>query len=151
MSSIALKFGTTVSELKKVNNLKRDTAVLGKRLKIPNKVKGIKQVGKSQLEDGVHIVKRGDSLSKISARYNVTINALKRANGLTKDSVYKGQKLKIPGISRKPKAVTNHKVKRGDTLSEIAQKYGVTGASIMRANGLKSQTVRLGQTLKIPR
>jgi len=99
----------------------------------------------------VHVVARGDSLSKISAKYNVTINALKRLNKLKRDTVYLGQKIKLPAgtktISVKP---SFHKVKRGDTLSEIAVKYKVSVKQIMKSNKLRSKTIKLGQRLKIP-
>jgi len=99
----------------------------------------------------VHVVGRGDSLSKISAKYNVTISSLKRLNKLKRDTVFLGQKIKLPSsakrISQKP---TYHKVKRGDTLSEIAEKYNVTTKQIIKLNKLRSQTIRLGQRLKIP-
>ena len=103
-------------------------------------------------KSSIHTVARGDSLSKISARYNVTISALKRVNGLTKEAVYKGQKLKIPGGYRQKVAKPpTHKVTRGDTLSEIAEQYGVSIRAIISANSLSSRTIQLGQTLKIPR
>jgi len=151
LSSIALQYGTTVAELKRLNNLPNNIAVLGQRLRLPSG--GSSTNNRSLLQDNpaVYTVARGDSLSKISARYNVTINALKRANGLTKNTVYKGQKIKIPGGVSAKLLVTKHTVKRGDTLSEIAEQYGVTTKQMMLANGLPSGTVRLGQTLKIPR
>jgi N-acetylmuramoyl-L-alanine amidase len=145
LSGIAFRHGTTVAELKRINRLSNDIAVLGQRLKIP-----ISQ-SSQQISVAIHIVRRGDSLSKISARYNVTINALKRANSISKDTVYLGQKLKIPGADTTQKALIKHRVKRGDTLSEIAAQYGVTTKSVKLANGLRGATVQLGQTLKIPR
>ncbi len=151
LSSIAHKYGTTVAELKRINRLKRDTAILGKKLKLPISTKTEKQRVSLSGDPVIHVVKSGDSLSKISARYNVTIKAIKRANGISRNSIYKGQKLTIPGTVSASKKATKHDVTRGDTLSEIAEKYGVTINAIMRANGLRNQTVRLGQTLKIPR
>ncbi len=151
LSSIALKYGTTVAELKRVNKLRRDTVMLGQRLTLP--------AGNSRASGastkGVHVVKRGDSLSKISARYNVTINALKRLNGLRSNTLYLGQKIKLPvgsvrGGSTQAAKPTHHKVTRGDTLSEIAERYGVSMSQLMRANNMRSRTVRLGQKLKIP-
>jgi N-acetylmuramoyl-L-alanine amidase len=47
--------------------------------------------------------------------------------------------------------VTAHRVARGDTLSEIAEKYGVSVASLKTANRLKHGEIRKGQVLKIPR
>jgi N-acetylmuramoyl-L-alanine amidase len=101
-----------------------------------------------------HVVKRGESLSKISAQYNVTIRSLKRLNGLSKDTVFLGQKIKLPGgvgaTLTKSAAPKKHRVKRGDTLSEIAEHYGSSIKTIMAANKLRSGTIRLGQPLKIP-
>ncbi len=149
LSSIALTYSMTVKELKKINKLKSNVAVLGRKLK----VSASSSTPSRQANNSIHVVRRGDSLSKISARYNVTIQAIKRENGLSKDAVYLGQRLTIPsGGSNKAKSVlVTHKVKRGDTLSEIAEQYGVSINAIMRENKMRTRTVMLGQTLKIPR
>ena len=101
-----------------------------------------------------HLIKSGESLSKISAQYNVTIRSLKRLNGLSSNTVFLGQKIKLPlGIGATPAksvAAKKHKVKRGDTLSEIAERYGSSIKRIMAVNKLRSGTIQLGQTLKIP-
>jgi len=161
LSKIAYQYGTSVRELKRLNKLKSDTAMLGVRLKLPkNKKTEIATITKaatsrSTTNPSVHIVKRGDSLSKISIDYNVTISSLKKFNKLKKDTVYIGQKIKIPGRTTASRAAqsnrpTKHKVKRGDTLSEIADLYGLSMKQIMKANKMRSRTVMLGQTLVIP-
>ena len=96
------------------------------------------------------MVGRGDSLSKISAQYNVTIRALKQLNGLSKDTLYLGQKIRLPDGVAVRNVASQHKVVRGDTLSEIALKYGSTEKKIMQANNMRNRTVMLGQVLKIP-
>lgn len=156
LSKIAERYRTSVARLKSLNGLKSNTVMLGQRLKIPggstgnassSKVSSSKPVTKPSY----HTVRRGDSLSKISSRYNVTISSLKRLNNLSKNTVYVGQKLKLPGgssaVVSKPRV---HVVKRGDTLSEIAERYGASMRQIMRANSMRSRTVQLGQKLKIP-
>ena len=45
---------------------------------------------------------------------------------------------------------TLHLVRRGETLSELSVRYGVTVAELKRANGLRTDLIRIGQTLKIP-
>ena len=106
----------------------------------------------SQANSGssVYTVKRGDSLSKISAKYNITISALKRFNNLSKSTVYVGQKIKLPGgvkvASSKPSV---HIVKRGDTLSEIAEKYSIRVSDLKRLNNLSKNTVYVGQKIKL--
>ena len=136
-------------------------AVLGRKLKLPGNSKSRgSSVGSNNSSSAnntvrktlVHVVSRGDSLSKISARYNVTIRAIKRANKLSKDSVYLGQRLTVPSALSN-KAVSKpktHKVKRGDTLSEIAEKYNVSIKALMKKNNMRNRVVKLGQTLKIP-
>jgi len=155
LSKIAERYGVSLRTLKKENNLRSDVAVLGRRLKLPSNAKGVSNTGKSsQARPSVHVVKRGDSLSKISARYNITIRALKKYNGLKKDSVFLGQRIKLPGgstvASIQPAEAVTHKVRRGDTLSEIAEKYRSSINAIMRANNMRSRTIQLGQVLKIP-
>ena len=86
----------------------------------------------------------------------MTIRAIKRANNLKSNALIKGRKLTIPGVSQKLASQNSnaqprkHTVRRGDTLSEIAQKYRVTVAKIKSANKMRSKKVRLGQVLLIP-
>ena len=149
LSKIALKYGTTVSQLKQLNTLRGSKVMLGQSIKLPSSSNRQEVTRPSS-----YVVKRGDSLSKISKRFNVTIRSLKRQNSLTRDRVYVGQKLKIPGGSagteNKSKGPLTHIVRRGDTLSEIAERYGSSINLIKQANSLKTARVLLGQKLKIP-
>ncbi|OON41787.1 N-acetylmuramoyl-L-alanine amidase [Izhakiella australiensis] len=108
-----------------------------------------------------HVVKRGETLSGIAAHYGVSMSTLSELNKLKKQSVWVGQRLKVPAnaaanssASTARPAVANsvqrHKVVSGDSLSAIAAHYGVSPKAIMQANNMKSQNVMLGQTLKIP-
>jgi len=128
--------------------------MLGQRLKIP----GQGTSGRKPSKPIIHTVKRGDSLSKISAQYNVKIKWIKATNKLTKNTVVLGQKLLIPlnssnhnaagkAVKKQPRF---HKVKRGDTLSEIAEKYNSSMKAIIKANKLRNKTIMLGQRLKVP-
>lgn len=115
----------------------------------------------------IHQVKRGETLTGIANRYGTTPKALSDLNKLKKDGVWVGQRLKVPAGSKaasannqKTAAVSKaaaakkkparHKVTRGDTLSAIASKYGVSMNDIKTANHMKSGDVQLGQTLTIP-
>lgn len=121
-----------------------------------------------------HRVKRGETLSLVARRYGVSTAALAKANGLRTTSRLKiGQTLKIPGggsavvaskkaqppakaqaAAAKPPgkaAVRSHTVRKGETLSAIARKSGVSVGQLAAANGISPSTrVRIGQRLKIP-
>jgi N-acetylmuramoyl-L-alanine amidase len=106
----------------------------------------------------IHKVTRGETLTGIANSYGTTTAALRDLNKLKKDGVWVGQRLKVPAGTRTSSGTTakaskkssKHTVKRGDTLSAIASKYGVSMNDIKTANHMKSGEVQLGQTLTIP-
>ena len=103
-----------------------------------------------------HKVSRGESLSVIANQYGTSTQALMKYNNLKSSSLAIGQVLKIPGRASssssssavKIKTIT-HTVKSGEYLSKIASRYKVSVADIKRENRLKSETVRVGQKLRI--
>ncbi len=97
---------------------------------------------------GSYAVKRGDSLSVIAQRFGVSTSDLKTVNQLNTDTIHIGQVLTIPG--GETLAVSEHTIRRGETLSEIAQLYRVSVASIREANDLSNDRILVGQVLKIP-
>jgi len=113
---------------------------------------GIRPV--SAQEPGVHVVRVGESLTTIAARYGTTVAAIAQTNGLKNlDWVYVGQRLTIPGVSSGPAIAAGgvHVVRAGESLTTIAQKYGTTAAAIASANGLANQNfIYAGQRLTIP-
>ena len=114
----------------------------------------------------IHKVTRGETLTGIANSYGTTNAALRDLNKLKKDGVWVGQRLKVPAgtrtsaatgasastakVAKVAKKPSKHKVQRGDTLSAIASKYGVSMTDIKTANHMKSGEVQLGQTLTIP-
>ncbi len=101
--------------------------------------------------DVSYTVKRGDSLSELADQYGVTMTSLKFANEMDTSSIQVGQILTIPGTTlERATLFTEHTITRGETLSQIALTYSVTMASIRASNQLKSDTIRIGQVLKIP-
>lgn len=102
-----------------------------------------------------HKVKPGQNLNSIANLYHVEVQDVKIWNSLKSNTIIPGQYLKIYGTTHyaKPSTKTSfisYKVKAGDTLSEIAEKFdGATVDSIKRANGLKTATLQPGMVLKI--
>ncbi|MDL5025656.1 N-acetylmuramoyl-L-alanine amidase [Vibrio sp. TMPB1044] len=103
-----------------------------------------------------HKVSRGESLSVIANKYGTSTQALMKFNNLKSSSLAIGQVLKIPGSASssssssavRTKTIT-HTVKSGEYLGKIASRYKVSVADIKRENRLKSETVRVGQKLRI--
>lgn len=138
--SIANKLGTTVSELKKENNLTSNTLQIGDVLRIPSK-----EVYEG--DTNIYTVKSGDSLYKIAQNNNTTVDEIKRLNNLTSNNLVIGQALKLPSPLTPENTYT---VKSGDSLYKIAQKYNTTVDELKRANNLTSNILSVGQVLKLP-
>lgn len=101
----------------------------------------------------VHVVRPGETLSAIAARYGTTPQAIAQANGLRNPNfIYAGQRLVIPdGRGSTTGAGSTYTVRPGDTLSAIAARYGTTVSALVAANGLaNANTIYVGQRLVIP-
>lgn len=102
-----------------------------------------------------HLVVAGDNLGKIAAQTGCSVEELRQANGLSDDTIILGQSLDIPRCEGRARSVegeamaVTHEVMPGETLSEIAKRYGVSVATLKRHNGLKSDLVRIGQKLSV--
>ncbi len=100
--------------------------------------------------DTVYVVQRGDTLSAIARRYNISVQTLMSYNRLNSTTIYVGQRLAIPGSSDPgPVYPTTYVVQRGDTLSAIARRFDTTVAALMQVNNLTSATIYVGQRLTI--
>ena len=97
----------------------------------------------------VYTVQKGDTLSKIAAKYGTTYQKLASYNGIANPNIINvGQKIKIPGSG-----VRTYTVKAGDSLWAIAAKQLGDGSrynEIKTMNGLTSNLIHAGQTLKLP-
>lgn len=95
---------------------------------------------------GTHVVRSGETLSSIAARYRTTVGALVKANGLSDANfIVAGQQLRV----RTP--ALRHRVRSGETLSGIAARFGTTVSQLARANRLADPNLILpGQSLRVP-
>lgn len=109
-------------------------------------------------------VRSGDTLSGIARRWHITVKSIVQGNRLRSDRLRQGQRLvlTVPNVARSPIAEPRmtqstssshaiHAVRRGDTLSSIAGRYGVTVDAIKAANRLRSNALQVGQRLRIPK
>jgi N-acetylmuramoyl-L-alanine amidase len=113
-----------------------------------------------------YTIQKGDTLSKLSKKFHVTVSALKKNNHISGNLIRIGAHIKIPAagssvvkassktLSPKTKTASTstptHKVKKGESLWGIAITTGASMASIKSANHLSSPLLDVGQTLKIP-
>ena len=141
---IANEYGLTVAELKSLNGLTSDNLSVGQVLKVSN------SSGSSNSSSNTYTVKSGDSLWKIANQYGVTVNELKSLNDLTSDILSIGQVLKIPSSSSSNSSGSTYTVKAGDSLWNIANQYGITVDELKNLNNLTSNTLSIGQILKVP-
>ena len=127
-----------------------------------NKIK--QAAAESQSTKVYHKVRSGETLGGIAMKYRVSLNNLLRWNGLSKKSIIRpGQRLVIyrngggPAVSSGSKATTTksggyeyYTIKRGDTLSGIAYKCGISLNSLLKLNGLsKNSKIYPGRKLKV--
>jgi LysM repeat protein len=102
-----------------------------------------------------HVVRWGETLDTIAAHYGVTVNAIVQLNGIANPNyIYVGQVLSIPATGSTPATDPTggaYVVQWGDSLSNIAYRYGISVQALMSANGLTNPNfIYAGQVLTIP-
>ncbi len=106
-----------------------------------------------------HKVRKGETLDSIADKYKTSVSSIRSVNKIAKKGLSAGQRLNIP-ITRTQVAVSSgdsksdvkavvHKVKKGDTLAGISGRYSVSLADLRKINNLKSDTLKIGQTIRL--
>ncbi|WP_251964186.1 peptidoglycan endopeptidase [Pediococcus pentosaceus] len=95
-------------------------------------------------------VQKSDTVWALSQKYGVSVKSIESLNNINQNShlIFVGQDINIPG--KTDSKVTKITVKSGDSLSVLAEKYGVSVNAIMKANNLSSSLIIVGQSLTIP-
>jgi len=146
LSSIARKYGTSVSALVSANHLRNSNQLrVGQTLLIPTGTYYIAPEKKTaETKIVIHTVKNGETLTGIASNYHTSLSKIRSLNNLYQDNIQPGQKLKIPtnpasqGTSSSSNKVV-HIVKKGDTLSSIANRYHVSLTKLRSWNKLDSR------------
>jgi LysM repeat protein len=149
LSEIAARYRVSVAALVRANGISNPNVIrIGRTLTVPR--------GSGGSESGAttsHVVKAGETLGTIAARYGTTAARLAALNGIGNPSlIIAGSTLTVTAsAATTPAAQQTHKVKKGETLSEIAARYATTTAAIVRLNALRNaDSIRIGQSLRIP-
>jgi membrane-bound lytic murein transglycosylase D len=170
LSNIAQKYDVAVDDLKKWNNIRGNKVAYGKNLKINGveadqkstavaKVeidkKGIQKDSLATPTNSIYVVQKGDNLSNIAKKFNVTIAELQDWNKLTTKSIPLGASLQVvknpihneviaKPIERKDIA---YSVQKGDNLGSIAKKFGASVEELKQWNNLTSNAIAIGNSL----
>lgn len=180
---ISNKYGVAVSDLKRWNNLKGNSINSGVKLKIVSTLKDVNSNPKVvpaivekdeetaiassetqntetavEKETTIYTVQKGDNLSSIARKFNISVAELKELNNLDDTNVLLDSKLKVlksdgvvvdskPTIDRKN--FMNYTVEKGDNLGSIAKKYKISVASIQEWNDKKDNNVQVGEKILI--
>jgi membrane-bound lytic murein transglycosylase D len=172
LSDIADRYSVTVSDIKKWNSLKGSKLTSGKSLKISSD-ESIAQVSKKEPKTEnvpaevktdtlatsvatLYVVQKGDNLSSIAKKNNVSVAEIKEWNKLTNASIQLGMSLQVAKIEVNEKEViaattktenVEYIVKKGDNLGNISKKFGSTLEDLKLWNSLQDNNIAIGNSL----
>ncbi len=144
LSEIAQAHGASTADLIRWNGLRSASHIqVGQKLKVPGGQAG------GAAEARTYTVKSGDSLWGIARAHGVTVDQVKGWNDLSGNTVTVGQKLRIEGGGTPVASWKEYKVRSGDSLGRIAERFGVTIAQLRNWNSLSGNLIKVGQVLRI--
>ena len=154
LSEIAERYGTSVQRLMQLNGLRSPQDLwAGSRIQVPG-------AGGSNPGSGNYTVKPGETLSEIAERYGTSVQRLMQLNGLrSAQDLWAGSRIQVPGAgsartstgARTTTVNANYTVKQGETLSELAERYGTSVQRLMELNNLGSaQDLWAGSRIQVP-
>lgn len=158
LGTIANRNNVSISIIRDINRLRGDHLQIGQVLSIPHSAGSgqsrelLHAVARSQSAPRSYRVRSGDSLWDIAKSQNVSVRDLQRWNNLSGSSLKVGQALFLePGTSKRQSkpTPTYYKVKRGDSLYEIAKRFNVQIHSLKSWNPAHSAALKPGQTLTL--
>ena len=175
LGAIARRFRVTVSQLRQWNSLPNTRIRAGRYLIVNPNTKSTtassRPAGSKIGGAGKYQIRRGDNLTVIAGRFETTVNQLKAWNGLTSNRLQIGYYLVVrsprsrtqttqtaratsaPSRSRRAKEPIpsngQYRIRQGDNLSEIADRFGATVSELKRWNGLRSSRIRAGKYLTV--
>jgi LysM repeat protein len=156
LSEIAERYCTSVQRLMQLNNLRSPQDLwAGSRIRVPGGSSG----GGGAAGGGNYTVKPGETLSEIAERYGTSVQRLMQLNNLrSTQDLWAGSRIQVPGAgggggarSATNTVNANYTVKPGETLSELAERYGTSVQRLMQLNNLRStQDLWAGSRIQVP-
>jgi len=164
LSDIAQGLGTSMRSLQQANNISNAHRIYPGQLLLVDGASSLaagSTAAGSSSRPSQYRVRRGDTLDKIAGRFAVSMRQLQQVNNLDNPHrIYPGQLLQMGGASNLAAASTaagssarpdQYRVRRGDTLEEIAGRFGISVRQLQTANRINNpHRIFLGQVLSIP-
>ncbi|MFC2139382.1 LysM peptidoglycan-binding domain-containing protein [Bacteroidota bacterium] len=167
LSTISYKYSVRIRDIRKWNNIRGNKIIRGKSLKIYVGDSYSAKLASTDTKDEIitngnhtqYRIKSGDTLGQIAMKFGVTTTNLRRWNDLTTNKIITGNMLNIysddnprtlgDNTTKKYANLINYKIKIGDSISQIAEKFKVSTLNIRKWNNLKTSRIVAGKTLKI--
>lgn len=160
LSGIAARYGSSASAIRQANGLRSNLIHPGDSLVVPRF--GTPQVRRQPVarvaDNGEYVVQQDDTLWDIARSFSVTVDRLCAVNGISRrQAIQPGQRLEIPTERMASATVdsspsdTAYRVRRGDTLYDIARKFNVSVRELQLVNSLSGSRIYPGDILQIPR
>ena len=151
-----MKFDTTVQALEGLNDLPNPNLIyVGEVLKIPTDSRGNTAAPSTRQYMITYIVQNGDTLSSIAAKFNTTVQSIVSINNISNPNlIYTGQILKIETSinteNRGENSSSLYIVQKGDTLINIAKKFGVNYKELVEKNDITNPNlIYVGEVLRV--
>jgi membrane-bound lytic murein transglycosylase D len=166
LGGIARRYHVSVASLRRWNHLRGSVIVAGRTLQVFGREvpePEHRSEYKAEVSNGVRVyrIQRGDTLGGIAGHFHVSVDDLRRWNDLSGNTIVAGRTLKIGGTSHAKEVASDHttnkgrasvyhyRIRRGDTLTYIANHFKVTVAQIREWNHLDGSAIVPGQVLAL--
>jgi LysM repeat protein/soluble lytic murein transglycosylase-like protein len=162
LKSVAARFDMSVDELAKLNDIPAQAKIrAGDSMKVPAQAESAKGSRNRAPDTDDYVVKKGDSLKSVAARFDISIDALAKLNDIPAQAkIRAGDSMKVPVQAEQAKGkskrqaepeLTEYTVKRGDSWNSLANKLDITGDELAKLNGMSAnRMLQLGETIKLP-
>ncbi len=143
LSVVARRFGMKVRQLKNMNHLSSNLIRVGAKLRV-----------RTGVDDEVDLtatwyrVRYGDSLGKIAHRFRTSVRQIKKLNNLSTHLIYPGDRLRVQGTPQ-PQKSQIYRVRYGDSLDKIANRFGTSVRNLKRLNKLSTHLIYPGDRLRV--